>query len=231
MKFDSNPPAIVAQAEPDDGVKSLAKAVSKAWTEQRQAQDKADAHGLEIGRLVCEYAERADTQARVAVANEKKNGRPKAAHCWVAEEIVKASGGKGPSIRHLERCARAYLKAQKNGLPINTPIRVAEASDIISKVADRLDADGKPLQPDDMQPSPERLFEIEAEEGDDDEKKFDPEREALTLAKKIQNFFYTPEGHPKLRTKAQKTVFAKHVNKTLETIGIDWEFFPKGAME
>jgi len=232
MKRLNEPPAHVARAEVDAGFKVLANAVLNAWVDQRAAQDRADVHGLEVGRLICEHAERPDIQTRVEIANTKKNGRPKTAPCWLAEEIFKA-GQNGPSIRHMERCARAWLKAQKKGLPINTPIRIAEASELILNVSDRCDAEGAQLRPDDMQPSPERLFAPNADADADANasEPFDPERAGASLARKIHAYFYTPEGHPIMRTKAQKNAFMKHVNDSLGTCEIDWEFYPRGGME
>lgn len=220
MKTDVTPIVAKADAEALDGLKALAKSIQGEWTAQRKAQDAADAHGLEMGRQICAFAASKEVQGKVAVINAKKNGRPQAAHCFVAEQLVLSGQITGISQRHLERCARAFLKAQKKGLPLNTPIRVAEASDLVKKASD------KPL--DEMQPSPERLFDTDASQGNDgDRESFDPERDAFRVARKIKEFLYTPEGHPRLRSNKQKIEFATSVNKALDELGIDWELVPE----
>ncbi len=215
-------PVLVAKAEVEEmkGMRELAVAVGRQWKEQRAAQDQADARGLEIGRLICEFAARAEVVVQLGVLNAKENrpngGSPKKAHCWVAEQI--ANPELGLSTRHLERCARAFLKAQAKGLPINTSIRVAEASAVAEKYSD------KPLC--EMQPSPERLFNTEAT-GNDDDDAFDPDRDAVIIARKIKAFFYTPEGHSRLKTKKQKDSFAQKLQEQFELLKIDWVIEPK----
>jgi hypothetical protein len=127
------------------------------------------------------------------------------------------------SQQYLGRCARAWIRAEKKGLPIGTPLKVAEAPEILARVADSPSCD--------TMPSPERLFAVEAAEGGATAgpEAFDPERDALVLARKIRAYFFTPEGHARLRTAKQKNSFAKELNIQFETMGIDWEITPKGV--
>lgn len=203
-----------------DGLKKLAKAIHGEFAAQRKAQDVADAHGLEIGRLICEFASRGDVQAQVAVINRKKNGRPQSAHCYIAEQLFVSGEITGLTQRHLERCARAFLKAKSKGLPINTPIRIAEASDMIARTVDK--------NPSDAQPSPERLFDTDAPaDNGSDRDAFDPDRDALRIARKIKEFFFSPQGHPYLRNKKQKDEFAKKLEEAFESVGLtDWAVIP-----
>jgi len=213
-----SPPAIVAKAEAvNEGIAKLAKQIGAHYQEQRTSQDRADMCGLEIGRLICEHAASAEVKGKLAVINAKaEGGRPKSAHCYVAEQIALSGIAGTVSQRHMERCARAFQKAQKKGLPLNTPIRVAEASAVIQKVSE------KPL--DEMQPSPERLFETETTE--EPKERYEPEREAAELAKKIRTFFFTSEGHPRLRSKDQRRKFFEALNKGLEQLEIPGAFVP-----
>lgn len=201
-----------------EGIKKLAKAIHGEFAAQRKSQDVADAHGLEIGRLICEFASRGDVQAQISVINKNKNGRPQAAHCYIAEQLFISGEISGLSQRHMERCARAFLKAKVKGLSLTQSIRAIEASDIIGRTVDK--------NPNDSQPSPERLFNTEPSE-ETESPDFDPERDALKIARKIKEFLYTPEGHPRLRSQKQKLDFAKCVDKALHEMGIDWELVPQ----
>lgn len=206
-----------------DGIQKLAKAIHGEWAAQRKAQDSADAHGLEIGRLICEFAKRPQVAAQLAVINAKKNGRPQAAHCYVAEQLIVSGEVSSLSQRHLERCARAFQKAQKKGLPIGTAIKIAEASDIIKKVAEK--------SVEESTPSPERLFNTEPNETASEENKFDPDVAALKLARSVRSFFYDDSNNPRLRTKAQKDAFAKKLDEAFSELGIEWAIYPKAKGE
>jgi hypothetical protein len=74
------------------GLETLAKELTFQAKAARVAQDKADIHGLEIGRLIVEFSRRGDIEAQIALANAKESkpqgGRPQAPHCWVAERVV-----------------------------------------------------------------------------------------------------------------------------------------------
>lgn len=225
MRTDPTPIVATVKVEVIDGIKKLASDVAAQWKKQRTAQDAADLHGLEMGRLICEFAGRADVQVQISLVNSKENkptgGRPKAAHCYIADLLCSPDSETGLSVRHLERCARAWMKAQKKGLPLNTSLRIAEASDLVKKVSDK--------SVDESQPSPERLFNTEATENENaEEREFDPDRDALVLAKKIQSFFVTPEGHQRLRSRPQRDKFAKKLNEAFEEFKIEWEILPKG---
>lgn len=217
------PAPMVAKAEVDGEIRKLSTAIGHQWKAQREAQDRADIHGLEIGRLICEHAEKPDVKAKLTIANAKENkpsgGRPKAAHCWVAEQVIQCGSVGGLSLRHLERCARAFMKAKAKGLPLNASIRIAEASAVATKYSD------KAL--DDCQPSPERLFNSENDSSDPDEE-FDPEREAMVLARKVKTFFYSETGNPRFRTQKQRDQFANTLNKAFAQMRLGWSVIPNG---
>jgi hypothetical protein len=216
MKELVNPP-IVIRAEAIDGIKALAAAVNVEWNAQVGHSKKAHSHALEIGRLICEFAGRAETKTQLAILNTKKNGTPKTAHCWVAEQLFTANPN-GVSVRHMERCARGWMLAQEKGLPITTPLRVVEAEATIKKVCE--------TEVDDYTSSPERLFKNEPDESD--KQAFDPEKEAARLASTVKRFFYTPEGHPRFRTRQQEDKFAKKLNDEFGKLGIGWAVVPEG---
>jgi len=221
----ASPPAIVAHVEGESpfnitGFKELAAELEIQFAEQRRAQDKADIHGLEIGRLIWEFSCRPEVTVKVTKLNNEKRpegGRPRSAHCWVAEQIFATNNGSALTTRHMERCYRAFMKAKKKGLSFKSSIRVAEASDIIAKFTDK--------SADEMQPSPERLFNPDPGEQESPER-YEPEREAAELAKKIRTFFFTSEGHPRLRSKDQRRKFFEALNKGLEQLEIPGAFVP-----
>jgi hypothetical protein len=218
MKNEPVPIVASAAVEVLEGVKKYAEEVSAQFRIQQKKQAEYDAAGLELGRLVCELAARPDLQARLAVINRGKNGRPEAPHCFAARQLVAA--GATVSEKHIIRMARGFLNAQKKGLPITTSIRTVEAMDLVKKYTDK--------SPDDVMPSIERLFDTDASQGSDGEgDSFDAERDALRVARKIREFLYTPEGHPRLRTRKQKDEFAQNVNKALSEQGLDWELVPQ----
>lgn len=218
------PAAIVIQAETETlaGIKALAKSVDEQFIEQRKAQDKSDLHGLEIGRLICEFAASTEVKAKLAIINKKNKdgGRPQAAHCFVAEQLHHEMES-AITARHLERCARAWQKAQKKGLPLGTSLRAAEAQTVIHKITD------KPLH--EAQPSPERLFEPDVNANEDEP--FDPDREAVVIAKKVKTFFFTPTGHPRMKTKNQKEQFISKLNEAFDELDIPCEVVAEGKGE
>lgn len=221
----ASPPAIVVRAESEDvaGFKELAAELESNYIKQRKAQDESDIHGLEIGRLIWEFSVRPEIEVKVARLNKEKKpdgGRPRSAHCWVAERVAEVGelGKNTPSTRHMERCYRAFMKAKKKGLSFKSSLRVAEASDLIAKFSD------KPA--DEMQPSPERLFNPEPGEDDEKTERFDADREAIELAKMLRPFFFTASGIERIRNKDQRRKFFEALNKSLEQLKIPAAFEP-----
>lgn len=109
----------------------LAEAIISHWQDQNKAAESFVVHGLELGRLVCEFAARDEVCELVESVNESAKssigGRPREPHTWVCEKLVSLPDYCGPTLLHLQRCARAYAKAARLALPAQTSLRSVEA--------------------------------------------------------------------------------------------------------
>jgi hypothetical protein len=225
MSHNANVPAInkVATVELVTGVGRLVEEYVREWGLLTQAQWMVVGRSLELGRRLYELSGSAEVQAQVALLNKKENnpqgGRPRAAHCVVAEgmaEYAKAKGVlKGLTALYAERCYRAFVKAKRKGLDSNMSITVVEQMDVIKKYTDFPD----------VMPSPERLFKSESETGENgtdgengesNTQAFDPERDAIAVAKRVQSYFVARGGYAQLRTKKQQQKFCEVLNMSFE---------------
>jgi hypothetical protein len=203
-----NPPAIVARAE--SGIEQLCATINAEWKQKLQAQARADHHCLEIGRLICQYAAKPDIVKAVDEFNAPKHGegatggRDKSAYGFVSERLVKC--GASLSQRHMERCARAWMKAQEKGLPIDTPLRVVEAQKTLEKIT--------PIgMVEERQPNPERFFKAEGGAESDEGKT--PEQIASETAKA---FLARTQFHTQVNPAVAKFL-AEELNPHLERSG------------
>jgi len=224
----AGPPALVVKAETESisGIRELAAAVELEVKQQCKAQDVADSHGLEIGRLICEFASRPEIAPQLAVAIQKSRhgGRPQEPHCVVARNLADLHGGCKIKESYLVRCAQAFLKARRSGLPLNVAVRVAEAG-AISTLTGCTDKHRM-----DMLPTPERLFYPDSSESDEakacrDEKLFDPSREARAVARKMKGWLRTDQG-PRFNSADEEAGLMKALNAELGELEIPWKVVP-----
>lgn len=226
----TEPVPIVARAEAECGLPGLADLVKALNPRVRLARSSgAQGHvdAWAVARAVYEYAARADVQMALKVMNHQPDGRvrpgrPKTSHRLVIDELVRAGVVNDRTVRAW--VYEWYTPAEDDGEPHGVAVKLQlkpgcpekEFQEIVARNSkDRL-ADWV-----------ESLLKGTEEDTDAAVERDIPGPKELadSVAHKLQKFFFI-NGHPILRTRAQKDAFSKRLNVLFAQMNLEWELMP-----
>jgi len=150
------------------GFKELRDSVVESINHQKAAFIRLTIHGLEIGKQISDFANRADIRKEVDRLNKEKQdnklgGRPKAYHCYVAELLV--TSGVPVTKEWLEKCARAFERSKALGFSTKN------VNQLSLKTVEALNGVELPIAVESVLPSPEGVFPPEKKAADGKKKK------------------------------------------------------------
>jgi len=94
----------------------LAAAVVERWNAAVADSNNAIYGSLAVGALIVMYSERPEVQLEAEKAGAGKRGPKFTPFGFVALQLSQRFGDKLPSVRHLQRCARAAVSAREHGI-------------------------------------------------------------------------------------------------------------------
>ena len=225
----TEPVPIVARAEVECSLPGLAAFVKGLVAPIKKAREKnaeAHTHGWQVARAIYEYANRSEVQTALKAINHQPDGRvrpgrPKTAHRLAIDELVRQGLVNDRTVRRW--VYEWYTPAEEEGEPRGVSIKLELKPDCAEKDLFGTVAQNSSRLADWVEGL---LKDTEEDTAAAVERDIPSPRElADAVANKLEKVFFR-NGHPILRTRAQKDAFSKRLNQLFAQMNLEWELMP-----